>query len=327
MSEIYTRSGKGSALIHAELDANFTKAAQAKTALYTVATSDNRDTIECAGTFTVTLPVAAAAVAAIDSGDFEVTIKCTSGTITIARSSTDTINGATSLTLIAGESVLLKVNQAGTGYNVLTGNVNTLGLTSTVAELNILDGVTATASELNDVVSNNTGTSSGTNTGDQDASGVSITDSGGYYTASDVEAALAELRPQTGTWTPTLEGSSVAGTGWVFSSQVGNYSRVGNIILYTIRIAASTVSGTAAGALYIKGLPFNIGGTSILHRGSAGVYGVTVPTNGYGFHIGGAGSTALSFKFNVSGGVQDEVQVADIISGFSVDCSITVELD
>ena len=162
MSEKYTRSGKGSALIHSELDDNFIQVAQAKTGAYTCVSSDNRDTIECSGTFQVDLPVAATITAAIDTGDYEVTIKNSgSGTITIARTSTDTIDGATSIALIADEVALLKVNQAGDGYNVLSPS-NTLGLTATVAELNDLAGndvdasdftklseVTSTSAELN----------------------------------------------------------------------------------------------------------------------------------------------------------------------------------
>jgi len=147
MSTITTRSGKGSALNHAELDSNFKTASQSKTSAYTVLSSDNQDTIECSGTFTVTLPDTATVIAACDTGDFEVTIKNTgSGTITIGRTTgADTIDGAAAdIALIANEAVLLKANQAGDGYIIDTGNKNTLGLT-------------ASPSQINDVVANNTG--------------------------------------------------------------------------------------------------------------------------------------------------------------------------
>ena len=129
MSTIITRAGNGSALTHNQLDTNFKQAAQAKAANYTVAESDNRDTIECSGTFSVTLPDAAAVVAAADTGDFEVTIKNTgSGVITIARTTgTDTIDGtAANITISGNESVVLKANQAGNGYNNLSVGKPTL---------------------------------------------------------------------------------------------------------------------------------------------------------------------------------------------------------
>jgi len=130
MSTITTRAGKGSALTHTELDANFKQAAQAKTALYSVAESDNRDLIECDGTFAVTLPDAATVLAASDSGDFEVTIKnIGTGVITVDRATAlDTIDGvAGDITLISNTSFILKVNQAGDGYNIASSKETNRG--------------------------------------------------------------------------------------------------------------------------------------------------------------------------------------------------------
>ncbi|MEE8208488.1 MAG: hypothetical protein V3T88_06015, partial [Nitrosomonadaceae bacterium] len=130
MSTFTTRSSKGSALTHAELDANFDKAAQAKTALFTVVVGDNRDTIECNGTFTVTLPDATTIVASSDTGDFEVTIRNTgSGSITIGRTTGgDTIDGtAANISLVGGAFTTLKVNQAGNGYITISGLSDGLG--------------------------------------------------------------------------------------------------------------------------------------------------------------------------------------------------------
>jgi len=122
MSTITTRSSKGSALTHAELDANFNKGSQAKVGTYTVLASDNRDTIECNGTFTISLPDVATVLAASDTGDFEVTIKNTgTGVITIGRATgADTIDGtASDVTITNNQSVVLKADQAGNGYNIL----------------------------------------------------------------------------------------------------------------------------------------------------------------------------------------------------------------
>jgi len=122
MTNLVTRASKGSALTHAQMDAQIIKAAQAKVGAYTVAEGDNRDAIECSGTFAVTLPDATAIVAAADTGDFEVIIINTgSGLITLERTTgADTIDGiAADITLDPNKSIILKVNQAGDGYNAL----------------------------------------------------------------------------------------------------------------------------------------------------------------------------------------------------------------
>ena len=149
MSSYVTRAGKGSALTHGELDDRAIIVAQTKAGAYTVVESDNRDTIEVSATATITLPDAATIAAASDTGDFQVTIKNLSGTTTIARTTgADTIDGtAADITLIDFRSVTFKVNQAGDGYNILA-DTSFLGgaVTSTAAELNIIDGDTAATS-------------------------------------------------------------------------------------------------------------------------------------------------------------------------------------
>jgi len=127
MTTLTTFTTKTTSLTKAEADANFAKAAQAKTTTYTCLEGDNRDTVECSGTFTVTLPVAATIAAAADTGDYEVTVKNSgTGLITIARSSTDTIDGATSRELAPDQSETYKVNQAGDGYNIISSKGNSV---------------------------------------------------------------------------------------------------------------------------------------------------------------------------------------------------------
>jgi len=123
MSNITLRATKGADLTQSELDANFKKAAQAKISNYTIVEADNRDTVEFTGTFTATLPDATAIAAASDTGDFEVTIKnISTGAITIGRANAlDTIDGtAADISLTENEFACLKVNQAGTGYNIIS---------------------------------------------------------------------------------------------------------------------------------------------------------------------------------------------------------------
>lgn len=59
-----------------------------------------------------------------------------------------------------------------------------------------------------------------------------------------------------GTWTPTLEGTSVAGTGWTYTLQAGGYTRIGRQVFLTGRVTLNAVSVDATGGIRIAGLPF-----------------------------------------------------------------------
>ena len=70
-----------------------------------------------------------------------------------------------------------------------------------------------------------------------------------------------------GTWTPSFEGSSTAGTG-VYSHQKGRYTKVGNIVTAWFLCETSSFSSAPSGALYIKGLPFSSSSTDGWAMGS-----------------------------------------------------------
>lgn len=57
------------------------------------------------------------------------------------------------------------------------------------------------------------------------------------------------------TWTPTVSGSTSAGTG-TYTTQFGVYSQVGNLIFATAKIIWTAHTGT--GNLLITDLPFNV---------------------------------------------------------------------
>lgn len=59
-----------------------------------------------------------------------------------------------------------------------------------------------------------------------------------------------------GTFTPTL-GGTTAGTA-TYSTQVGNYTRIGNRLFFDIRIVVASLTGSS-GSLRIGGLPYTIG--------------------------------------------------------------------
>jgi len=63
-----------------------------------------------------------------------------------------------------------------------------------------------------------------------------------------------------GTFTPTIEGGAVAGTGWAYAVQVGQYTRIGRMVFFNGYIALTTKSGTASGGLVIAlgNIPYTI---------------------------------------------------------------------
>lgn len=148
MSTLRTRASKGSELTHGELDTNFKRNVQAKTATYSALVSDNRSLLECnhaTVAFTVTLGDAAT-MAAAETGDYEVTIaNIGAAVVTVARAGADTIDGAaTSITLDTGDSVTLKVNSATDGY--ITNSVQLVG--SSVQVVYSQDGASATGTTI-----------------------------------------------------------------------------------------------------------------------------------------------------------------------------------
>jgi hypothetical protein len=56
-----------------------------------------------------------------------------------------------------------------------------------------------------------------------------------------------------GTWTPTVQGSTTAGTG-TYTQQVGYYTKIGNVVHYHLYIVQTNHTGT--GNIRIAGLPF-----------------------------------------------------------------------
>jgi hypothetical protein len=72
-------------------------------------------------------------------------------------------------------------------------------------------------------------------------------------------------------FTPTIVGSTTAGTG-TYSSQVGHYTRMGNMVSFTLQLVWSAHTGT--GNLRVAGLPFTSQDTSGLE------YVFPVSTNG-----------------------------------------------
>jgi len=145
MSTLRTRASKGSALTHAELDANFKRTVSQKTTTYACLVSDNRSTIEgnhATTAFTVTLGDATT-MAAAETGDYQITFtNIGAAAMTVAPAGTDTIDGSTSsLVLAQHDTVTLQVASGATDYRTIakkggTQSASTLTVTGDVTVSN-----------------------------------------------------------------------------------------------------------------------------------------------------------------------------------------------
>lgn len=80
---------------------------------------------------------------------------------------------------------------------------------------------------------------------------------------------------EAGTFTPVVEGSSVAGSA-TYNVREGRYTKVGNLV--TFQWYANWTGGTGSGTLYLKGLPFTTNNGN--GAGSIGeIENITTPAN------------------------------------------------
>lgn len=82
-----------------------------------------------------------------------------------------------------------------------------------------------------------------------------ILSSGGITFNGDTATANALDDYEEGTWIPSIQGSTTAGT-VTYSTNIGKYTKIGNTVFWEMYSAWS--GGTGSGALYIYGLPFTV---------------------------------------------------------------------
>ncbi|HJY22892.1 MAG TPA: hypothetical protein VJ279_08415 [Hanamia sp.] len=80
----------------------------------------------------------------------------------------------------------------------------------------------------------------------------------GAATATSINFGGSTLSNYTeGTWVPTITGSTTNPTSVGYSTQLGNYTRIGNVVYYHVTLIVNSLTiGAAAGDLQITGLPF-----------------------------------------------------------------------
>jgi len=130
-------------------------------------------------------------------------------------------------------------------------------------------------------------------------------DADGLKFGSDTAAANALDDYEEGTFTPTYAGGL---TGVTYSTRYGSYTKIGNRVMFDLRVQASAVTG-ASGTLLIGGLPFATNG-AVISNATIGYFGVY--NTGIVYCLIDAGTTnALLFYKNDATSLQGSELTAD----------------
>jgi len=113
-----------------------------------------------------------------------------------------------------------------------------------------------------------------------------------------------------GTWTPTFVPTSGAFTSVTYVSTGGYYTKVGRLVCVTGRLRTSAITvGTAAGTLFIGGLPFTSQSTTAAAQGGtltvADPSGWTVNNPSFGFVSNGDTTILIQYRATANGGASD----------------------
>jgi hypothetical protein len=321
----------------------------AKTSNYTVTVSDN-DTYftmdASAGARTFTLPAASSA-----GSGFRVRFKkidSSSNAVTITPNGSDTIDGASSLSLSSQYSFATIVSNGTTWYvelNNVVGNLSVSGNLTVTGTANItgtttvgtLNGTTITGTTTNGgnlrMASNTLSSTTGAITIDANSGSITLSDNvvlGGTITAAGsntqvlyndggVIGADAGMTYNETTNVLTVDGLNLgettlsiyeegsftpgisfnnASTGITYTTQTGQYTRIGNCVNFAIIVTISS-KGSSTGAARVTGLPvastFNPGLYYILNA-----VNLTSASTPYGTIVSGA--TTILLQTFASGG-------------------------
>lgn len=140
--------------------------------------------------------------------------------------------------------------------------------------------------------------------------------SSGIQFGGDTAAANALDDYEEGTFTPTVTGSSTAGTGTYNSNgQVGRYTKIGNRVSFTIYVDWSAHTGT--GSLRVSGLPFTSNSATNAFNAVALYAGALTYTGPMLQAYFGAGSTTI---------IIGQMTAAGVASGVPMDTAANLTL-
>jgi hypothetical protein len=139
---------------------------------------------------------------------------------------------------------------------------------------------------------------------------------GGIQFNGDTAAANALDDYEEGTFTPTIIGTTLAGTG-TYSSQIGRYTKIGNRVFYSILISWSAHTGTVN--MEVSGLPFTAQSTTNnIPPASITSSNLAVPANSYPSALVVNNTTTIRLYSVVTGG--------SAIAALAIDTAATLYL-
>lgn len=137
--------------------------------------------------------------------------------------------------------------------------------------------------------------------------------------------AAAAQEYEVGSWTPTLSGTTTAGS-HSYNAQNGVYTRIGDMVHVEVNIVLSSLDAAMSGSARISGLPFSSSsGNSVLYIGSLELgnvtFGTSIPTAAV---IANTTHALLRLQNNSSG--ISSLEVGDFTNSSSIRLSMTYKI-
>ena len=125
---------------------------------------------------------------------------------------------------------------------------------------------------------------------------------GGIQFGGDTAAANALDDYEEGTFTPTIVGTSTAGTAtYAANGQVGRYTKIGNRVFFDLYLSWTAHTGT--GDLQINGLPFTVQNTTNMNRNYSAIFsGVALTAGSIGAAFSSPNTTTIALRQMPTGG-------------------------
>ena len=201
----------------------------------------------------------------------------------------------------AGGGGVIVTSDASGNLNIQSGGSTVVAVTSAGAT------VTGTLSATGASTFTGTGkfaTTIGVGNATPAASGSGITFPASQSASSDANT-LDDY--EEGTFTPTIIGTSTAGTG-TYTNQVGTYTKVGRIVYINLQLTWSAHTGT--GTMEIGGLPFTVTGNNAAGGLSVGsVDNLALPAGTYLIVGPVSGTSRIYLQSTATGGAGSATQV------------------
>ena len=165
-----------------------------------------------------------------------------------------------------------------------------------------------------------------TNTGLPLAPDDDVTIYGDLNVTGQVTWDSARQSSASGVWTPILEDS--ANNPFTMSAQLGNYTRIGNLVFATCQIVWTGKGSAVAGnAVQVDGLPFANGPSSTTATvGTMRLNGWVAPASSYTScypRLAGTGSDIIFYRTSNGGAAEVTIKVTELQPSGNVEVSMT----